>query len=179
MKIDLSKKTSKTAACGLLSAFAVVLLYLGCLIEPLDLSLTVIASVCVIFTVIEMPGAYPWAVYAVTSALSLLLLPSKLPALYFALFGGIYPILKEYFERLHPVISWVLKLSSFGTAFLLLVVFVNYVFGIPDTGIGFYPWLMLGSAAVFVLYDIALSRLITMYLLKLRKRLGFPDRFPK
>ena len=112
-----------------------------------------------------------------TGFLSLLLLPSKFSALLYLLFGGIYPILKSMFERLHYVVSWILKLSYFNTMLSLLILLCTYVFHLPDTELGFNWLVYLVCNGVFVLYDIAASQLVTLYLVKLRKLLGLKSFF--
>ena len=115
------RRTRRVAICALLSAMGVVILYLGALIDVLDLSVAVIASLLCVFAVIEMGGVWPWLIYAVVSVLSLVLLPQKSPAVVFALYAGYYPILKSYLERLPRVISFVLKIAEFNLAFSALI----------------------------------------------------------
>ena len=112
-----------------------------------------------------------------TGTLSLLLLPSKFPALLYALFGGIYPIFKAMFERLHYIVAWVLKLSFFNSMLTLLIFLSEYVFNLPDADLGFGWLVYLLCNGVFVLYDIASTQLITLYLIKLRKMLGLKNFF--
>ena len=105
------------------------------------------------------------------SILSLVLLPQKSPAVIFLLFLGYYPILKAYYERLKTVLSWVLKLVNFNVALTLLLV-ISALFA-PIEGMGL--WLYIATYALgnvtFVMYDIALTRVISTYLRKLRDRL--------
>ena len=90
----------------MLSALGVVLLYIGSLVEALDLSAAVLASLACIIAVIEYGKGAPWAVYGVTSVLSLILLPVKTPAAFYAIFFGFYPILKEKIERRPRLLQW-------------------------------------------------------------------------
>ena len=94
------KRTKYLTVSAMLSALGVIFLALGAFIEVLDITTAVLASMLCIYAVIEMSGAYPWGIWVVTSILSLLLLPIKTPALFYALFAGFYPILKEKLERL-------------------------------------------------------------------------------
>lgn len=167
------KKTRRLAISAILAALGVAILYLGALVEVLDLSVAAIASLLCVLAVLEMGGAWPWLIYCVIAVLSLVLLPSKSAAVIFALFAGYYPILKAYYERLRPLLSWVLKLVNFNAA--LTVILLLSRFFVAETVI-FKPWYyvvlyVLGNI-VFVLYDVALTRLISMYLHKLRDRLG-------
>ena len=113
MRRDVSKQRKSTtrdlAVCAMLSALGVVLLYLGSFVEIMDMAMAAIASFAVIITVIEYGKGAPWAVYGVTSILSLILLPQKTPAAFYALFFGFYPIIKEKIERKSKILRWVIK----------------------------------------------------------------------
>lgn len=162
----------------MISALSVVLLYLGALAEMLDLSVAALASFAVVFAVIELGGAYPYLIWACVSALSLLILPVKFPALVYLLFAGVYPILKSKFERLRPVLSWALKILVFELALLLLYLLSRFVFMIEDMPFAFDLLFFALANAAFVLYDVAMSKIILLYVVKLRKRLKI-DRFFK
>ena len=169
------RRTRRLAASAVLAAIGVAVLYLGALIEVLDLSVVVIASLVCIFAVIEMGGAWPWLIYAVVSVLSLILLPVKTPAAIFLLFGGSYPIVKAYLERLRRVPAWILKAAVFNVALTLFTAAVKWLFLLPDVAYLSSGWGILITYAVgnafFVLYDVALTRLITAYLRVFRKKL--------
>lgn len=174
----MSKKTSvqiKHLTIGaMLSALGVVILGLGAIIEVLDISVAVIASLLVVYAVIEMGGPYPWLIWIVTSIVSLLLLPLKTPVLFYALLTGYYPIIKQKIERkMARLPAWALKMGVL--AFSLLVIWaVMWLFApalLETTG----GWVMIAVTLVlgvfaFVLYDICLTRLITVYFVKLQKR---------
>jgi len=164
------KKTKYIAVSAILSAMGVVLLYFGSLIEVLDLSMAALASMLVIFAVIEMGGIYPFSVYFVTGLLALILLPVKLPAVYYLIFAGYYPIIKEKLERLHFVLEWIIKIVVFNIAFVAVLLISKYVFAIPDETKFMMTAIYILGNIVFVIYDIALTRLITFYNVKLRHR---------
>ena len=123
----ISKRTKHLTVSAMLSALSVIILALGSVMEVLDITTAVAASLLCIYAVIEIGGAYPWGIWIVTSILSLLLLPVKTPAIFYALFAGFYPILKEKLEKLKRPISYPLKLVVFhlslGAIVLLLSVF--------------------------------------------------------
>jgi len=162
-------------AAAILVALGVVLLSLGALIEVLDLSMAAIASLCVVFAVIELKGKYPYLVYLGISLLALLLLPVKTPCVLFALFAGYYPIVKALLERrFSRPVSWFFKILIFEVALgLILLICVKLFFLIEIT---WHPWyfaIFPAGAAIFLLYDVALTRLITAYLYRLRHRFRF------
>lgn len=171
------KKTRKLAIAAILSALGVVILLLGSVISVLDLTAVAIASLLIMLAVIEVGGAYPYLIWLVTSILSILLLPDKFGALVYLVFGGIYPIFKAMFERLHYVVSWVLKFSCFNVMLILMILIGSYIMGLQDMGLVFTLPVFALCNVTFLLYDIATTHLVTVYLIKLRKVLGLKNFF--
>ncbi len=166
------KKSKKLAFSAILSALGVVLLYLGSVITVLDLTAVALGSLLIMLAVMEVGGIYPYLIWLVTGVLSLLLLPDKFGALVYFCFGGIYPILKALYERLHPVLAWIVKLSTFNTMLMLIILMARYIIGIKDTDFSFTLPLFALCNFTFVVYDIATTHLVTIYLVKFRKVFG-------
>lgn len=157
----------------MLAALSVVILYLGSFIDVLDASMAVIASLMTVIVVIEFGRSASWSIYAVTAVLSLILLPNKSPAVMYAAFFGFYPILKETFEKRNKIVSWVLKEITFNAALVVCFLVIRFLIfiGIPEIPTMMYVLGALLLEAVFILYDLALTRLISFYIFNLRKRL--------
>ncbi len=166
--------TKRLTVCAMLSALGVVLLLLGSFIEVMDIAMAALASLLCIFAVIEYGGAAPWLVFSVTGVLSLVLLPNKTPAAMYVVFLGYYPIIKEKLEKLKKPISWLLKEVIFNVALVALFLIVKFLL-MPNISepLWMYVALVVLSEVAFVLYDIALTRLITFYIIKLRHRFKF------
>ena len=178
----MSKKSKKTdtkrlTMCAMLAALGVVLLYVGSIIEVLDISMAVIASLACIIAVIEYGKGAPWAIYAVTSVLSVILLPNKTPAAFYALFFGFYPILKEKFEKRGKRICWILKEAVFNVSLAAMAIATYFLTTTGDntlfTSPTFIAITVVAAELVFVLYDVALTRLISFYIVSIRNRLKF------
>ncbi len=168
----ISRRSRCMTVGAVLCALNVVIMYMGSIIEVLDLSASVIASLACIFAVIEMGGSYPWLIYAVTGVLGAVLLPApKTVALIYLLFSGYYPILKAHIERLCRPVAWVVKLALFNVALTGLVLLSVWVLHIPDALFSASVWVYLLGNVTFVMYDVALTGLITAYLRAWRKRL--------
>jgi hypothetical protein len=161
----------------MLSALGVVLLYIGSLVEALDLSAAVLASLACIIAVIEYGKGAPWAIYGVTSVLSLILLPVKTPAAFYAIFFGFYPILKEKIERRPRLLQWVIKEAIFNVSLVIMGFAVYFLSTTGDNLLLENPLIIAATVVMaelaFVLYDIALTRMISFYIIKLRNRLKF------
>ena len=171
------RNTKKLALAAILSALSVVILLLGSIITVLDLTSVALASLLIMIAVIELGGGYPYLIWLVAGTLAILLVPDKFGALLYLIFGGIYPIFKAMFERIHNIISWVLKFGCFNLMMIIVVIVANYILRIPDTGLGFTLPLFAICNFTFVLYDLATTQLITLYLIKFRKLFGLKNFF--
>jgi len=169
------RKTSfdkRIVVAGVLVALSVIILYLGCAIEVLDLTMSAIVSLLVVVIVIEMGYNYAWLTYVATSILSIIMLPQKTPAIFYACFMGFYPIIKSYIERIKSaLLRWIVKLIIGHAAIGVMFFCISYF--TPDEFEG--GWIIVTTYVLavlaFVMYDIALTKLITFYFLKLRDRL--------
>lgn len=179
------KNTKRLALCSVVSALGVVLLLLGSLVEVLDLTVAMLASILTVIIVVEVGGFWPWLTYLVISAVSLLVLPYKMPAFVFLL-SGYYPIVKEKLERLNRVLAWAIKVVIFNAS--LAVGLLAFKLFAPEADLSLIPnlsptltYVVLFAVGnvVFVLYDIALTRIISFYIYKLRDRFGFIKRRKK
>ncbi len=172
----MSKKfdTKRLAVCAVLSALGVVVIWLGSIISVMDLSMAVIASLFSVIAVIEYGKGAPWLVYAVTAILSMLILPEKTGAFLYLCFFGYYPIIKEKLEQLKRPVAWLLKELIFNVFLALSLIASKFLFSAnASEPVILYVIYALLFEIVFPLYDIALTRLITFYIRKLRSRFKF------
>ena len=190
MARGISEKTKKMTVGAVLSALGVVILFIGSMLETLDLSMAALASFLCVLAVIELGGAYPFMIYAVTGILSVILMPYKMSGWFYVLFFGYYPIIKEKLERLKKPIAWLIKLAVLNGAIWICITIAYFLFLGPqqsktiiDMFYSFFGDASLGSVfaigmyllvnVAFVVYDIALTRLISVYLFRLRKKFRF------
>ena len=167
------KGTRALVVAAVLAALGVLCLALGSLLQVLDLSMAVIASLFVVFAVIELGDKYAVLVFVVTAILSVLLIPTKTAPLVYLCFAGYYPILKAKFEARMPRFLSLLVKILFFNAMLALMMFLLLKVLLITVPSPHYYWLLLLLTPVFVLYDVSLSRLVTIYLYKLRDRFRF------
>lgn len=154
----------------MLTALGVVLLTAGSLFQTIDLTMAAVASLCVVLAMIELGGREALLIYIATSILSLLLVPQKLIAAEYVLFAGLYPLIKSLAEHLTTLFSWVVKLIFANLSLTLLVLAGKLLFSMPiESG-----WLMAATYLLVnvtvVVFDIALTKLITFYYVRLQKR---------
>ena len=184
--------TKKIALAALLSALGIICLALGSLIETLDLSAAAFAGFAVAIATIELGGGYPMMIYFAISVLSILVLPNRYPVLFFISFLGYYPIAKSNIERLHPAVSWVIKFSLFNTVFAFLIFVLNFLVDflvgkeflppfeegyLSEHFKGFQIIVFVVANFVFLLYDIAMTKILNIYIVKIRKAMGLKNYF--
>ena len=188
MSRGVSEKTKKLTLSAVLAAMGVVLLMIGALVEVLNLSMAAMASFFCIFAVIELRKVYPWLIYATTATLSIILMPFSLGGWCYLLFFGFYPIIKEKIEKLGRTASWIVKIGAFNLLVTIFICIFRLLF-LNDYNIVIEELsLMLGGTnsfalmavcvyavmnIIFVLYDIALTRLIILYLVRIRGKFKF------
>ena len=167
----MSKKSKEVALAGMLSALAVVILFLGSMIELLDLSAAALAALVVMVAVIELGNGKAVAVYLVTSLLSVLLFP-KTASVVFAAFVGYYPVLKVYLDK----IRW--KAAQYAVKLVLFNLFLGMILWITEGLLGLgtewgalgKPLFILGNVT-FIFYDFAIGRLAIFYIVKIKNRI--------
>ena len=156
---------------SVLAALSVLLLFLGSLLDVLDLAAVMVASFFVTLVLIECRGVWCWLLYIVVSTLSFLLLPGRFVTVEYVFFGGIWPILKYWFERLPRLPSFLLKLLV-GNALAFAGAWLGLRFfglEIPDSLLMKVLVVVLWEA-VFLLFDLLLTRMIVLWCVKYRKR---------
>ena len=158
-------KSTEIALCGMMTALAVVILYLGGLIPAATFCCPVLASL-VLLPVMQRWGRRDAVlVWAASAILGLLLGPDKeAAALYAAL--GYYPAIRAGLDRKRPALRWALKLLLFNGATIALYALLIFVLGLNAlveeyraTGTALLIATLALGNVVFVIYDFLLKRL--------------------
>lgn len=170
------RNSSKTALGGIVAALSVTMMFLTAVIPTLTYALPAAAGVLLIIVVIEIDKKWAFGVYAAVSLLSLLILPDKEAAVMYVFFFGHYPIVKAILEGKlqNRAALWILKFLIFNVSVVAAYLIIIYVFQLPMDEMEEFGkwgvWVLLGLGnVVFLVYDVALSRLVTLYMLKWHK----------
>lgn len=168
------KLTLTVSVCGLFTALSVVVMLVAH-IPTLTYAVPAFAGALTVIIFLEFGLKSAFTVYSAVSVLSFLLC-EKEAFLCYALFFGYYPFLKAYIERIHSkAVQWIVKIAEFTLSFSLELWLAFALFGIPidDMEYGYYgiAFLIVAFEIMFVLYDIALTRVITLYFAKYRTKL--------
>ena len=170
-KSTLSEKTKHLTLTAMLTALSVVILYLGTLLDVMIISAAGIASLFVWLAKRELPRAYAVSLYLATSFLSLFLLPNPEAGVTYLFFGGLYPLLKQTFERRARPLPLLLKLLYVNAAVLAVEAIGFFLLSIPFEGLWLLLALLVLANPTFLLYDLLLDRLLIWYEVRLRPRI--------
>lgn len=164
------KTGSKIALAGIVCALSLVVMLLTAL-PTLTVGLPVLAGALLMVLVIELGVKWGFLGYLTVAFLGLLLTPSLESKLLFVLFFGYYPVVKALLERLNSkILSFGAKLLLFNAAMVVAYFILMKVTSAVDTAdfmiFGMYlPWVvLLFGNVVFLVYDVALTRVIATYL---------------
>ena len=128
--------------------------------------------ICIVF---EMGYSWAFLVYTVVSLMSLILLSDKEAVLYYIIFLGFYPVLKGLIEKIgNKVVQYIVKILIFNVCIISAFYISIFLLSLPKESFNIFgiylPWvfLILGNIT-FVLYDMCVTRIVTLYILKFRK----------
>lgn len=156
-------KTWQVALGGVLAAGSLAVLWLACVVPSGQLGVTAVAGLFPVGAVLAAGRGAGLLCWAAASILGLLLLPDKGVALMYLVFLGLYPVVKSRLEQLKSrTAEWAGKLAYFNAALTLLWFAFRELFlpALPEW-MSAQAWVLyLAGNVIFILYDIALSRLI-------------------
>ncbi|MDR0671142.1 MAG: hypothetical protein LBF64_02405, partial [Oscillospiraceae bacterium] len=164
--------TRRLVFCALLAALSLVLLAAAALWPAGRLGLCALAGVPVAVAVMRHGPAAGVAVWLTAGLVGLLLLPLRSVAfLYLAAFGP-YPLVKSFCERRRSrATEWLLKLLFFNLVLAGFVLLLPVALG-PGADLlarPVWPLVWVGLGAVFVIYDLGLSRLFVLLMDRLAR----------
>ena len=157
--------TKEIARGGLLTAAAVALLYIGGTVTYIGPAACLMAGVTSAVPLLRRARLKTAVtLYLAVSILSALLVPRKIEVAAYILFCGLYPIVKFCVECYAPRRRQMdLKLAYFNIMLVIAAALAIFVF-LPQFSLSGFRLLVVWVAAniVFVIYDVALSRLIAL-----------------
>lgn len=169
------KQSSKCAIGGIVSALSLVLMISVAVVPFLTYALPAVAGVLIIFIVVEIDRKWAFGVYATVAILGMILVPEKEVAVMYLVLFGYYPIIKSLIESKFPaVIEWIIKIVCFvatmaGSYYLMMKFMGVTIDEVDEWGVMAYPILLGMGTLAFIIYDIALTKIITLYIEKWQK----------
>ncbi|MBR0596375.1 hypothetical protein [Sinanaerobacter chloroacetimidivorans] len=163
-----SKSTRSVAVGGIFLALSIATLYAATFIPGIELTLYTISSFYVAFILIETGPGGGLLFYTASLLLSALLIPNKIGLIPYAMFFGLYGIVKyyiEYSKKLPMAAEILLKLLFFNISIGIGLVFFKELFlgafQVPDLA---FPILAAGAQIFFLFYDYLFTLAIGFYL---------------
>lgn len=172
------KNSLKVSVGGAVAALGVILLLMTALIPFGAYAFPAFAGILLIIIVIEIGYSYAVAVFSATALLAFLLPADKEAALLYAVFLGWYPIIKGLIERIHNrIVQYLLKMLLFNACMIGYYFLATLALSIPPDSFEIFgvniPLLFLAIGnVIFILYDLCITRIVTIYLLKWHNRLN-------
>ena len=172
-----TKQTGRIALAGVLSALALALLLSTYLFATASIAVAGVAALCGIPVVVELgrkAGLLHFATVAVLS--TLLALAAEGTGVYIAFFGW-YTVFKSFIEgkNLPRVAEWVIKIGVFAAAVTAYGTVWVFLLKMPipkEFALWMLPLLIVGLCAVFVVYDIGMTRVVGLYHLRIRPKIS-------
>ncbi len=167
----------KVALGGVTAALSILFMLLAGVTSTLVYAIPMFVGALLIVLVIETGKGFATAVYLAVSVVSLLVLGNKEAAVMYVAFFGYYPIVKSILEnKIKPVLCWIIKYLIFNTAMVVAYLCVTKIFMISFEDMEAFgkwalPLLLLAGNVVFAMYDVLLTRLVTIYFYRWQKYL--------
>ena len=169
-------KTKKLTVCAMMAALSVVFMFIGVLFPSGRMGFMAIASLFVVAVVIQYGYLSAVSVFVVSSLLGLIIIPDKIPLMFYFIFFGYYPVIKSIAEKVRKrCFSWVFKLAVFNAALTVFFIFMKELLmlrffdNISDNISGIVIYIVFNI--IFLIYDIGLSRLIGFYMTNIYNKL--------
>jgi hypothetical protein len=170
------KKTKYLAFCAIMASLGVVILLLGSFFNVFDLCAVLIASILIFVVCEELGNGAGMLTYAVCAVIAFLILPSKLVATEYAIFG-FYPVIRRIFEARPRPVCLTLKALYMVMSATLTILLIRFVFTTGER-LALHWEILTGviGLACLVLCDVVFKRFSKYYHLKIRKMLRI-DKF--
>lgn len=179
-------KTKDMALGGVLVAITSVILYSTAILPVSTISILTLASAIIPVCIIRSDIRTAVIVYIASSLIAFFLIPIKIGLLYF-LFFGVYGIVKYFIERLRKEkLELILKLIFFNISFAIGFIIIQNILGInivvgleliiskfftTSSNIIAIMVLWIIAQPVFLIYDYAMTMIITFYMEKIHKNI--------
>lgn len=159
----------KVSLGGVVAALSLLFMLLAGVTSTLEYAIPMITGALLMVLVTEFGHRFAFLIYIAVSILSLLILGNKEAAVMYVGFFGYYPIIKSLLEgSVKGVFCWIVKYIIFnmamvGSYFVTTRIFMISFDDFKELGDFALPLLLLAGNVLFALYDIVLTRLVSIY----------------
>jgi len=176
----MNKKLSfKITLGGIIAAMSLIFMFFTNVMPLLAYTLPALAGAFLIVIVIELGKKWAFLTYAAVSILSYFMTPDKEAAVLFTMFLGYYPIVKSIFEKIKfRPLEYLSKIALFNVSIIISYQIIIRLFGMKELlnefkEFGKYsiPVFLIAANIAFILYDIALTGVISTYINTFRPKI--------
>lgn len=165
------KQSGKVALGGMLGALSLTFMLLT-FFPYATYALPALAGAIIIPFVVETNARSGWMLFAALAILAMIVSPDMQAKVLFIGFFGYYPVLKAQLEKgAKRWLEWVLKFLVFNVSMIVCYSLMLFVFHLDPksfevAGVNVAWGLLLAGNAVFLLYDYAMTNVISLYIRK-------------
>lgn len=170
------KQSFKLAYSGIVCGLSLAIMFFSAVFPFAEYTIPALSGILLIAVVVDIGFKQAVLGYIVVSVISALIVPNKQAVILFITFFGFYPILKGKFEMLgNKLKEWIAKLITFNICVVFGYYLLVSVTGTENILKSFsnITLILIGGLFIlnitFIIYDIAVSRIISIYILKIRK----------
>lgn len=179
-------KSRDIAIGGILVALTIIVLYATSILPISTLAILTIASAIIPICIIRSNVQTSIFVYISSSLIAFFLVPINISLLYF-IFFGVYGIVKYFIERIRKEnLEIILKLVFFNIVFVIGFIIMQNILGVNiiagleelisklfNNSARIYSLIILWIIAqpVFIIYDYAMTMIITFYMERIHKNI--------
>ncbi|MGG7212443.1 hypothetical protein ACQPUY_02365 [Clostridium nigeriense] len=163
-------KAKEITLSAALVALTIIILYLNLLLPISTISILTLASLLIPIALIRGSMKSAILVYVASSIIGFFTLPINIIMLYI-LFFGIYGIIKYYIEKINKIsLEILLKIIFFNIIFFISFFIFKSFIAIEITKLPIWLFVIIAQI-VFLVFDYALTLLISFYLEKIHKKI--------
>lgn len=161
----------KTAYSSIIASVVTVIIIIGSVLDIVDLAAASLCALIIHVVYNEAGGSRALLIFAVSSSLSLMLMPMRSCPLLFVSFFGYYPILRAFLYKhiKSKALSYTLLILLYNVVMYLLFTLFKGVFGIAEEPVYMYILLLVTSNIFFVTFELLIGRIMILYTYKIKK----------
>ncbi len=174
------KKVSyKVSLGGIISALSLTLMFLTGFMPFLVYLIPALTGAILLIVYVEINARWAFFTYVSVAVLCLFITPDKEAGFLYIILLGYYPLIKMYIEKIsNIVLEWIIKLGIYNAMIVLYYQIIIRIVTSSDLTEEIGEWgkygvfIFLGiTNIIFIIYDIAVSRLKDLYVKWFRKKI--------
>lgn len=175
----MKKVSYKVSLGGIISALSLFFMFLTGFMPLLVYLIPALTGAMLLIIYVEINTKWAFFTYVSVALLSLFITPDKEASLLYIMFLGYYPLLKMFIEKIgNSLFRWLIKLIIYNVMIIIyyqiiirVVANIDLVQEMDEFGkYGAFIFLSMTNV-VFIVYDIAVSRLKDLYIKWFRKKI--------